>query len=223
MFFTFTRGSWDYKLTNIQRGSPCCSARTLLCWAPSVAGRASEEVGGGFEGFLQSGVSINGGRSKPMNLSMLVPWPEVIWVCIKTYYYRLLSMWVGWTPINTSYFDVNKRATFGFDPKPNRGQSFTTSLFSRALEVALRIGVTLPYFMTEPGVPILIYLSGEWNIHNIGEYYLGILLIYLSGEWNITIYPDKWIEMFTTGVPMMGRNPMVWKNPIDYGPKWEFP
>ena len=29
-----------------------------------------------------------------------------------------LSRLVGWTPINPSYFDVNKRATFGFDPKP---------------------------------------------------------------------------------------------------------
>ena len=28
----------------------------------------------------------------------------------------LLSMLVGWTPINPSYFDVHKRATFGFDP-----------------------------------------------------------------------------------------------------------
>ena len=41
---------------------------------------------------------------------------KAIWVCVKTYDYQ--CEWVVHTTINPSYFDVNNRATFGFDPKP---------------------------------------------------------------------------------------------------------
>ena len=41
-----------------------------------------------------------------------------IWVCVKTYIIINVSLSGVNTTINSSYFDVNKRATFGFDPKP---------------------------------------------------------------------------------------------------------
>ena len=54
----------------------------------------------------------------------------LIWLWINTYENTIL---VGWTSINPSYFDVNRRGTIGFDPYPYEKKLASYSLLAWVL------------------------------------------------------------------------------------------
>ena len=86
----------------------------------------------------------------------LICWNGSLYGCVsKPIIYHHLSMLVEWTPINPSYFDVNKRATFGFDPKPYLQFVMFGTMLTAYMFTSQTWNMTFPY-------PIEVQDPPEW-------------------------------------------------------------